>query len=251
MPELPRQLRERLLGLGLSQYDVLVLSDDAEVAAYFDAVLAAGAPAKPAANWVMGDVMAHCKEVRLGWEQLAARMAPAALAEMISLIEDGTISGKIGKDVLPALLAGEGGAGGGSVRALVEARGLVQISDPAALAAIVDGVLAANSKQLQAYREGEAAPCQGNVAAAQHRPNQAGCCEEGCLKLVANPICCRQDQAAGLLCGRCDEGVQGARQPQRAQPHPHAAAGCAALVKQRRCLPFPAQCMAPEVSASP
>ncbi|KAI3435587.1 hypothetical protein D9Q98_001652 [Chlorella vulgaris] len=155
MPELPRQLRERLLGLGLSQYDVLVLSDDAEVAAYFDAVLAAGAPAKPAANWVMGDVMAHCKEVRLGWEQLAARMAPAALAEMISLIEDGTISGKIGKDVLPALLAGEGGAGGGSVRALVEARGLVQISDPAALAAIVDGVLAANSKQLQAYREGK------------------------------------------------------------------------------------------------
>lgn len=56
--------------------------------------------------------------------------------------------------VLPALLAGEGGAGGGSVRALVESKGLIQISDPAALAAIVDSVLEANPKQLQQYREG-------------------------------------------------------------------------------------------------
>jgi len=56
--------------------------------------------------------------------------------------------------VLPALLAGEGGAGGGSVRALVESKGLIQISDPAALAAIVDAVLEANPKQLQQYREG-------------------------------------------------------------------------------------------------
>lgn len=65
MPELPEQRRQRYLGLGLSLYDVLVLSDDVGVANYFDGVLAAGAPAKPAANWVMGDVMAHCK-VRAG-----------------------------------------------------------------------------------------------------------------------------------------------------------------------------------------
>jgi aspartyl-tRNA(Asn)/glutamyl-tRNA(Gln) amidotransferase subunit B len=154
MPELPGQVRDRYSSLGLGQYDVLVLADDADVAAYFDAVLAAGAPPKPAANWVMGDVMAHCKEARIGWGELARRMVPATLAEMISLIEDGTISGKIGKDVLPALLEGEGGSGNGSVRALVEARGLAQISDPAALAAIVDAVLAANPKQLQQFREG-------------------------------------------------------------------------------------------------
>lgn len=61
MPELPHQRRERYLGLGLSMYDVLVLSDDVGVATYFDGVLAAGAPPKPAANWVMGDVMAYCK----------------------------------------------------------------------------------------------------------------------------------------------------------------------------------------------
>ena len=83
--------------------------------------------------------------------------ATSTLTYIRRLIEDGTISGKIGKEVLPALLAGEGGAGAGAVRALVEAKGLVQISDPAALAAIVDGVLAANQKQLQQYREGELA----------------------------------------------------------------------------------------------
>lgn len=154
MPELPWQMRNRFASLGLSQYDVLVLADDADVAAYFDAVLAAGAPAKPAANWVMGDVMAYCKEARCGWGELARRMVPAALAEMIGLIEDGTISGKIGKEVLPALLAGKGGSGNGSVRALVDAQGLAQISDPAALEAIVDAVLAANPKQLQQFREG-------------------------------------------------------------------------------------------------
>ena len=61
MPELPHQRRERYLGLGLSMYDVLVLSDDVGAALFFDGVLEAGAPAKPAANWVMGDVMAYCK----------------------------------------------------------------------------------------------------------------------------------------------------------------------------------------------
>ena len=61
LPELPHQRRARYVALGLSMYDVLVLSDDVGIATYFDAVLAAGAPAKPAANWVMGDIMAHCK----------------------------------------------------------------------------------------------------------------------------------------------------------------------------------------------
>ena len=61
LPELPHQRRARYVALGLSMYDVLVLSDDVGIATYFDTVLAAGAPAKPAANWVMGDIMAHCK----------------------------------------------------------------------------------------------------------------------------------------------------------------------------------------------
>jgi hypothetical protein len=61
VPELPSQKREKYLALGLPLADVLILADDDATASYFEAVLAAGAAAKPAANWIMGDVMAHCK----------------------------------------------------------------------------------------------------------------------------------------------------------------------------------------------
>lgn len=151
MPELPRQKRERFTQLGLSTYDVLVLSDDLDVAEYFDAVLVAGAPAKAAANWIMGDVMAACKEAKISMKELA--LAPAALAEMISLIGDGTISGKIAKELLPELLEGKGNEGG--VKKLVEAKGLGQISDLSAIEAVVDQVIAGNPKQLEQYRGGK------------------------------------------------------------------------------------------------
>jgi aspartyl-tRNA(Asn)/glutamyl-tRNA(Gln) amidotransferase subunit B len=152
MPELPSGKRERYMAAGLSEYDALVRTDDVDVAALFEGALGAGAPVKPAANWVMGDVMGYCKERKVGMGELPMR--PAALAEMIALIEDGTISGKIGKDLLPDLLGGAAEAAGG-VRALVEARGLVQISDLGALQAIVDKVLAASPAQLEQYRGGK------------------------------------------------------------------------------------------------
>ena len=151
LPELPEGKRARYQALGLSQYDALVLSDDVDVAAFFDGVLSAGAPPKPAANWVMGDLMGYCKEERLSMADLPMR--PATLAEMISLIEADTISGKIGKEVLSALIKGEAEAGG--VKAYVEGQGLVQISDVAALEAIVDRVLTANPGQLEQYRGGK------------------------------------------------------------------------------------------------
>lgn len=151
MPELPAGKRQRYLELGLSLYDALVLSDELDVAEFYDSVLAAGAPAKPAANWVMGDIMAHCKEERLGMAELPMR--PATLAEMIGLIEANVISGKIAKEVLPALLKGEAEKGG--VKAYVESQGLVQISDVAAIEAIVDKVLADNPGQLEQYRGGK------------------------------------------------------------------------------------------------
>ena len=153
MPELPSQKRARYMALGLSEYDALVLSDDVDVAAFFDSVLTAGAPPKVATNWVMGDIMAFCKEEQLGMEKLA--MSAKTLVQMIALIEDGTISGKIAKEVLPALLKGEAENESGGVKAFVESRGLVQISDPAALQAIVDKVLSDNPKQLEQYRGGK------------------------------------------------------------------------------------------------
>lgn len=65
LPELPAQARARFEGLGLSAYDARVLADDASVAAYFSKALEAGAKAKPAANWIMGDVLAYCNARRV------------------------------------------------------------------------------------------------------------------------------------------------------------------------------------------
>lgn len=151
LPELPSEKRARYMSLGLSQYDACVLSDDVDVATFFDGVLDAGAPVKPAANWVTNDVMGYCKEEKKSMSELL--MTPGTLAEMIALIEKGTISGKIGKEVLPSLLVGE--AEGKGVQALVESKGLVQISDIGAIEAIVDKVLSDNPGQLAEYREGK------------------------------------------------------------------------------------------------
>ncbi|KAI8466141.1 MAG: GatB/GatE catalytic domain-containing protein [Monoraphidium minutum] len=150
MDELPVEKRKRYAGLGLPLADVLILADELGTAQFFDAVLSAGAPPKAAANWVMGDIMAACKEAKIGMEALA--MSPQALAEMISLIDEGVISGKIAKDALPRLVAGDGNGG---VRAFVESQGLVQISDVSVVEAMVDAVLAANPKQLADYVGGK------------------------------------------------------------------------------------------------
>lgn len=155
LPELPAAKRARYTQqLGLPPGDVAVLADEAATASYFDAAVAAGAPAKQAANWIMGDIMAHCKEAKIGMDRIG--LTPQGLAEMVGLIEGGTISGKIGKEVLPYLLAGNAGANEGSVKEYIEAKGLIQISDPAEIGAIIDAVLAANPKQLEEYRSGKA-----------------------------------------------------------------------------------------------
>lgn len=152
MRELPSEKRARLQQLGLSAYDTALLTDDVATAQYFDDALAAGGPPKLVANWILSDLSKHCNETGQTFADLLLR--PGGLAEMISLIESGAISGKIGKQILPALLKGEGSNKGG-VKEMVESQGLLQISDPKALAAIVDSVLAANSKQLQQYRAGK------------------------------------------------------------------------------------------------
>mmetsp|Transcript_25761 Transcript_25761/g.64435 ORF Transcript_25761/g.64435 Transcript_25761/m.64435 type:complete len:580 (-) Transcript_25761:136-1875(-) len=159
MPELPGAIRTRYAALGLPPADVQVLVEDKELVAYFDAALQAGAPAKQAANWLTGDVMAYLKNTKdVTISTLSSTLTPAALAEFCTMVDDGTISGKIGKDILPDLLAGaggDGGEGGKSPREIVEQRGLSQISDPAAIEAIVAAVLAANPGQLEQYRGGK------------------------------------------------------------------------------------------------
>jgi aspartyl-tRNA(Asn)/glutamyl-tRNA(Gln) amidotransferase subunit B len=149
LPELPARKRHRYAEeLGLSQYDARVLTDERPMAEYFEAAVVAGADAKGLANWIQGDIAAYVNANRLSYTDLPFR--PEQLAEMVQLIEGGKISGKIAKDILPELLEK-----GGSPNAIVEAKGLGMISDPAAIEAIVDELLAAHPEEVEAFRGGK------------------------------------------------------------------------------------------------
>jgi aspartyl-tRNA(Asn)/glutamyl-tRNA(Gln) amidotransferase subunit B len=149
LPELPVQKRHRYQEeFGLSAYDTRVLSDDRSVAEYLEATIAAGADIKQAANWVMGDITAYLKNQKVGINDIA--LTPTVLAELIGLIDKGTISGKIAKEILPELFEK-----GGSVQALVDSKGLTSISDPAELERIVDEIITANPKELEQYQAGK------------------------------------------------------------------------------------------------
>jgi aspartyl-tRNA(Asn)/glutamyl-tRNA(Gln) amidotransferase subunit B len=96
----------------------------------------------------MGDITAYLKNEKLAIAEIPFQ--PQDLAELLALIDAGTISGKIAKDILPELLAN-----GGSPTKLVESKGLIQISDTGAIDRAIDAVLAANPKELEQYRAGK------------------------------------------------------------------------------------------------
>jgi aspartyl-tRNA(Asn)/glutamyl-tRNA(Gln) amidotransferase subunit B len=149
LPELPAQKRHRYEeDLELSAYDARVLTDDRTVAEYFEAAVSAGANPKLAANWITQDISAYLNKNKLSITDIAIK--PEDLAELVSLIEKSTISNKIGKDILPELLEK-----GGSPKALVEKKGLVQVSDPSAIEPLIDEVLAAHPEELEKYRGGK------------------------------------------------------------------------------------------------
>ena len=149
LPELPAAKRHRYADtLGLSQYDARVLTDERPMADYFEAVVAAGADAKLSANWITGDIAAYVNSNRLNYSELPFR--PEQLAEMVKMIDGGAISGKIAKEILPELLEQ-----GGSPKAIVDERGLGMISDPAAITAIIDELLAAHPDEVEAFRGGK------------------------------------------------------------------------------------------------
>lgn len=150
MEELPEHIRQRFRDLKLPAADVLVLADELAVARYFDHTLAAGASPKAAANWIMGDITAFCKESKTKMD--AIKLSPATLAEMTQLIEDGTISGKIGKQILPHLLQG---AADGGVKEYVESQGLAQISDTSQIGEMLDKIIEAHPKELEQFRSGK------------------------------------------------------------------------------------------------
>jgi aspartyl-tRNA(Asn)/glutamyl-tRNA(Gln) amidotransferase subunit B len=151
MPELPGAKRERYQAvLGLPAYDAITLTQSRELAEFFEraCVAATGVPAKTVANWVMGELSAKLNET--GTDASRSAVGPEALAALLARVHDGTISGKSAKEVFDALGAGEGNAD-----AIIERRGLRQISDAGALETVVAEVVAANPKQVEDYRAGK------------------------------------------------------------------------------------------------
>lgn len=149
LPELPAAKRHRYEEeIGLSPYDTRILTDDHAITQFFETTLKAGASAKQAANWLMGDITGYLNNENLSITDIA--LTPEALAELIELIEANTISGKIAKELLPELLTK-----GGSPKKLVEKKGLTQISDAATLETLIDEVIAAHPQELEQYRNGK------------------------------------------------------------------------------------------------
>ena len=149
MPELPQARCARFRNqYALSPYDANILTATRAIADYFEAVVPAGAPAKLAANWIMGDLQALLTEAKCLIE--ACKVAPADLAAMIALIENGAISGKIAKELLVDMFTT-----GKAPKTLVEEKGLLQISDGAALEDAVRDVIAANPGPVADYKAGK------------------------------------------------------------------------------------------------
>jgi aspartyl-tRNA(Asn)/glutamyl-tRNA(Gln) amidotransferase subunit B len=151
LPELPearfaRYAREQ----GLSPQDAGVLASEREIADYYDAVVRAGAPAKRAGNWVINEVLARVGDPR----QLAARdlpVPPDALAELVELIEKGTLSGKIGKDLFGRMWQERRRAGD-----IVKSEAVAQVSDSGVIEEACRKVVEAHPAEATRFRGGEA-----------------------------------------------------------------------------------------------
>lgn len=151
LPELPASRSRRFqTSHQLSAYDAGVLTQHRSLAELFEGALRAGASPKPAANWIMGDLLAYLNAQHL--EPDAVKLHPEGLAHLLELIQDGTLSGPMAKEVFLQMLER-----GVDPVELVNERGLRQIVDPAALERIADEVIQANAKSVEAYHNGKAA----------------------------------------------------------------------------------------------
>ena len=149
LPELPAAMQARFQSdYGVSAYDAAVLTGSRALADYFEATAKTCGQGKLAANWVMGDLSAALNRHEI--DIAHSPVSSAQLALLIQRISDGTLSGKLAKEVFEALWQGEI-----EVDAIIDARGLKQVSDNGAIEAIVDAILAANPNQLAEYRSGK------------------------------------------------------------------------------------------------
>ncbi|WP_292756474.1 MULTISPECIES: Asp-tRNA(Asn)/Glu-tRNA(Gln) amidotransferase subunit GatB [unclassified Methylophaga] len=152
LPELPNEKRDRLISeMGLSKYDASVLTSSRELADYFESVLAATGNKDPkqCANWVTGTLSGALNKA--GLEITESPVSAEQLGSVLLRIQDNTISGKIAKQVFEAIWNGEGA----DADAVIESKGLKQVTDSGAIEAMIDEVIAANPQQLQQYRDGK------------------------------------------------------------------------------------------------
>jgi aspartyl-tRNA(Asn)/glutamyl-tRNA(Gln) amidotransferase subunit B len=149
MPELPEARCRRLVEqYAIPAYDAGVLTQSAALADYFEATAAASGNAKAASNWIMGEVLRSLKDRDQTIEQVT--ITPQALAGLIAIIDKGTISNSVGKDVFAKMCES-----GRPADAIVAAEGLAQIGDEDALLAIVRDVVGRHADAVSQYRAGK------------------------------------------------------------------------------------------------
>jgi aspartyl-tRNA(Asn)/glutamyl-tRNA(Gln) amidotransferase subunit B len=150
LPELPdARLLRYVEQYELPEYDAGVITASKELADFFEGAVAVSSDYKSVANWVMGDLLRYLNVANIEVKDLT--LAPSALGEMVELINDGTISGKIAKTVFEEMLAS-----GKDPATIVKEKGLVQISDEGELVAVIEQVIAANPQSVEDYQGGKA-----------------------------------------------------------------------------------------------
>jgi aspartyl-tRNA(Asn)/glutamyl-tRNA(Gln) amidotransferase subunit B len=149
LPELPADKKQRFIAdYDLPSYDADILTSDRDLAEYFEACLQDFNQPKAISNWIMGSLLGLLKAAGKSIEQ--APISASDLAELLKLVDDGTISGKIAKSVFDEMAQSDK-----SARQIVAEQGLVQISDSSAIDDIVSKILAANPAEVQAYKSGK------------------------------------------------------------------------------------------------
>ena len=149
LPELPMEKMERFTDkYNLPRYDVEILSSDKDLADYFEETIKLFPEPKTVSNWIMTELLREFKEGDVSPKD--SPISPACLAELLSLVKEGTISNKIAKDVFPEVYKT-----GVSPKKIVQEKGLIQISDESAIIATIDEIIARSPKELADFRAGK------------------------------------------------------------------------------------------------
>lgn len=149
LPELPHQRYERLInGFGLTEYDAGVMVEFKEMGDFFELASEHTDNYKALSNWIQGDITGYLKANKLSIFE--TKLTPTALAELVHLVDKGTISSAMAKKLLPDLLEN-----GGTPEKLVAEKGMVQITDEGAIRAVIQKVIDANPQNVEAYRGGK------------------------------------------------------------------------------------------------